>query len=271
MNLAIWLGFGSAIALVTWGVQNAGASNAMINAHGLTVVLGGTMAAVLINCPFRQILSAGKNFFSLFLISRVPRVDEVVPVIVGLARKSQVEGGLLSLQEEAKDFADGFLHHAITVAIATGETSETRRIVEAEIKQKRIQRQEDANVFRTIGVLSPMFGLMGTLLGMIQVLETMSEPTKVGPAMALALSSAFFGIGVANFLCVPIAGQIRLNAMRETLVLEMILEGVLDIASGKAPYLVELHLSAYAQERAEALERPVGGSAFRTSPGTAPQ
>ena len=160
--------------------------------------------------------------------------------------------------------ADGFLHRAIGVAIATGETADTRRVMEKEVKQLRIGRQEDANVFRTIGTLAPMFGILGTLLGMIQVLGTMSaDPTKVGPSMALALSSAFLGISVANFFCVPVAGHIRLAAMRETMVLELLLEGLLDIAAGKPPYLVEMHMASYSSQRRkelEAAEAPAAGS-----------
>jgi len=95
-----------------------------------------------------------------------------------------------------------------------------------------------------------MFGLLGTLLGMLKALTAMSDPAKLGPAMALALSSAFIGIGVANFLCIPIAGQIRLLAMRETLLLEMILEGALDIAVNRPAYQVEMRMASY-------LESPV--------------
>jgi len=120
-------------------------------------------------------------------------------------------------------------------------------MLETQIRQMRILRQEDANFMRTMGTLSPMFGLLGTLLGMVQVMETVSTPTKVGPAMALALSSAFVGIAMANIVCVPLAGQMRLRAMKETKLLEMILEGVLDIAAGKPSALVELHLDSYAQ------------------------
>ncbi len=90
-----------------------------------------------------------------------------------------------------------------------------------------------------------MFGLMGTLLGMLKVLTNMSEPTKLGPAMALALSSAFIGIGMANLFCVPMAGQIRLLSMRETQALEMIIEGVLAIAVNQPTFQVELRMGAY--------------------------
>lgn len=255
MNFIFWIGVLGAGGLMGWSISNMGVSGTLINLHGLIIVMGGTLAAIFINCPLRVLWSALSRLVSLFLPDRLPPPEEVINEVARLARVSQTQGGILSLQDQSRDFADGFLHRAVTIAITNGESSEIRRILESEIKQLRINAQEDGNVFRTMGMLSPMFGLLGTLMGMIRVMEAMSEPGKAGPAMALALSSAFMGIGLANMVCVPIAGQIRLVAMRETLVLEMILEGVLDIAAGKAPYLVELHLASYSQQRRQALER----------------
>ena len=247
MNWTFWAGAVLAVILVFTGFVTSNGSRALLNLHGVFVVLGGTLIAMLIGCPMRRILSALRGAASLFLSSRQPSAEEVVIEMSRLARRAQTEGGLLSLQGESRDFAGGFLNRAITVAIATGESHETRGILEAEIRQVRIRHQEDANLLRTLGTLSPMFGLLGTLLGMIQVLETISTPARVGPAMALALSSAFVGIAFANIVCIPVAGQMRLRAMRETMLLEMILEGVLDVAAGKPSALVELHLAGYAE------------------------
>jgi chemotaxis protein MotA len=116
--------------------------------------------------------------------------------------------------------------------------------LELEVRRRRINRQEDANVFRTLGTLAPMFGLMGTLLGMLNVLTNMSEPSKLGPAMALALSSAFIGISMSNFICIPLAGHIRLLAMRETMIFEMLIDGILSIAMNQPTYQVELRMGA---------------------------
>jgi chemotaxis protein MotA len=193
---------------------------------------------------------------TLFLPLRLPGEEAIIAEMSRLARRAQSEGGLLALQGESPDFAGGFLNRAINVAIATGESHEARRVLETEIRQLRIRRQEDANLLRTMGTLSPMFGLLGTLIGMIKVLQTVSTPTKVGPAMALALSSAFVGIASANLVCVPLAGQIRLRTITETILLEMILEGVLDIAAGKPSSLVEMHLVSYAQSRQRGAAAP---------------
>lgn len=254
MNISFWLGLLAVGGVLFWGVSEFRSMGNLFNLHGLTVVFGGTFAATLINCPFRILGNAFLRLFLLFVFSRLPTPEEVIAEMSRLSRVAQTQGGLLSLQEQSRGFAGGFLSRAINIAIAVSESAEIRRLVESEIKQTRIEAQENANVFRTMGVLSPMFGLMGTLLGMIRVLESISEPTKVGPAMAMALSSAFMGIGFANVVCIPISGRMRLQAMNETLVLEMILEGVLDIARGKAPYLVELHLAAYSRRRRRELE-----------------
>lgn len=262
MNLSIWVGFGSIIALLGWGINAFGSTRTMVELNGLLVVFGGTAAVMLINCSFSQLGSAVARFISLFMPSSLPSPEEGITEIVRLSRLAQREGGILSLQGESRGFAGDFLHRAIVVAIASGESGETRRIMEAEIKQVRILRQEDANVFRTIGVLSPMMGLLGTLLGMIRVLSTLSDPTKVGAAMALALSSAFLGIGIANLFGVPVAGQIRAAAMRETLVLELLTEGVLNILSGKPAYLIEMHLAAYSLQRRLELQASGPAQAF---------
>lgn len=261
MNLGVWLGLLTAAALIAWGVSSAGAGTTLVNLHGLLVVVGGTTAAALISTPFGRLASAFARAASLLMPLRQPGPDEAIAEILRLARLAQAGGGLLSIQEEGREFAGGFVRRAVTVAIATGESAQTRHILEKQIRQTRVGRQEDSNVFRTISVLAPMFGILGTLLGMIQVLGALSDPAKVGPAMAVALSSAFLGIAIANFLCIPLAGQLRLDAMRETLVFEVLVEGILEIQAGRPPYLIELHLASYSAEQRARLEaeeaRPV--------------
>jgi chemotaxis protein MotA len=257
MNWTLWFGMVLLVVAMVYSFASGGGTNSLFNVHGVIIVIGGTFVATLVNCPLRNILSAAASVLSLFLPSRLPRPRDIVAEMARLARRAQTEGGLLSLQNESPRFADGFLRRAVNVAVSSGESNEIRRILETEIRQLRIRRQEDSNLVRTIGTLSPMFGLLGTLLGMVQVLEALSVPTRVGPAMAMALSSAFIGIAFANLFCLPVAGQMRLHAMSETMALEMILEGVLDIASGKPPALVELHLQGYADR---GLDRPVSSA-----------
>lgn len=243
-NLSLWIGLVAAGAVLAWSLFQPGAKT-IFDLHGIVIVLGGALAAMLINTPAAQLLSALRTFLWTLMPGRLPTPEDATDELLRLSRKARAEGGLLALRDESPEFAGGFLRRALSAAQSAGETAAAREIVELEIKRRRVQRTEDANVFRTLGLLAPMFGLLGTLIGMLRVLQSMSEPTKLGPAMALALSSAFIGIALANFLCVPIAGQIRLMAMKETQLLEMILEGVLEIAANRPTYLVQLKLEAF--------------------------
>lgn len=242
-NLTLWLGLLIAGAVLAWSLFQPGAKT-IFDMHGLVIVLGGAASAMLISTPAGQLFSALRTLIWTMVPGRLPTTDDASGELLRLSRKARAEGGLLALRDESPDYAGGFLRRALNAAQSSGETAAARDIIELEIKRRRVQRTEDANVFRTLGLLAPMFGLLGTLIGMLRVLQSMTEPTKLGPAMALALSSAFIGIALANFLCVPLAGQIRLMSMRETQLLEMILEGVLEIAANRPTYLVQLRLEA---------------------------
>lgn len=246
--MASWLGVGLAGTVIFWAMSQMG-GRALVSLHGIVMVLGGSLAALLINSSFSELLSALARLGTVFFPSSMPTAERAIAEIVRLARKARAEGGILALQRESPDFAGGFLNRCLLVAISSGEAAEIRNTMEAEIRQLRLARQEDANLFRTLGTLAPMFGLMGTVVGMIEVLRLLSEPTKLGDAMALALSSALFGIALANFFCIPVAGRIRGLSLSDTLVREVLLEGVLDIFGGAAPYLIELRLAAYSTAR----------------------
>ena len=151
----------------------------------------------------------------------------------------------MALQNVDPVFAGGFLKRAITVAMTSGQSNETRNILEDEVRRKRLLRQEDSNFYRTMGVISPMFGLVGTLFGIIQTLSNLSDPSKIGMSMAVAITSALYGITLSNMVFVPVANKIRINAMKETMILQLIVEGVIDIMSGKPPHLIDMHLKGY--------------------------
>jgi chemotaxis protein MotA len=255
-NLTLWLGVLAAGAVMGWSLLQPGSGHNIMDTHGIVVVLGGAAAAMMISTPATQLFSAIRAVVWVLSPGRLPTSEEVAAEIVRLSRLAHTQGGLLALRNESMEFGGGFLHRAIAAAAACGETDATRQILELELRRKRVSRGEDANVFRTLGTLAPMFGLMGTLLGMLKVLTNMSEPTKLGPAMALALSSAFIGIGMANLMCVPLAGQIRLLSMRETQVHEMMLEGVLAIAMNQPTYQIELRMGAYLDAPGGAVREP---------------
>jgi len=245
VNISLWIGLFSTGGVLTWVLTRPGASRNIFDSHGLLIVLGGLASAMLVNTSLPQLLAALRTVAWVMFPGGQPSPAAAAAELTRLSRRARSEGGILALRGEGGDFAGGFLKYALETIATCGETNGAREVLDVAIRRKRIQRQEDANVLRTMATLAPMLGLLGTLIGMLQVLNSMSDPTRLGPAMALALSSAFIGISIANFICVPLAGQIRSQAMRETMVLEMIVEGTLDIMINRPTFQVELRLAAY--------------------------
>ncbi|MDD2804343.1 MAG: MotA/TolQ/ExbB proton channel family protein [Elusimicrobiales bacterium] len=245
MDIMTLIGFLLGAAVVAWGAVSSGVGDKLLNTHGIVIVLGGTLAAIFINTSYKRFLAGLKALGETFASPKIPSVEEAVRTLVGMAETAQKQGGIMALTNTDPAFAGGFLKRAVAVAMISAESRETRNILEEEIRRRRLDVQEDSNLYRTAGVLSPMFGLIGTLFGIIQTLSNISDPTAIGRSMAVAITSALFGIGFSNMFCVPVANKIRLRAMEETLVLQLILEGVIDIMSGKTPHLIEMHLRGY--------------------------
>lgn len=245
MDIMSLLGVLLGAAVVIWGALSSGVGDKLINAHGIVIVLGGTLAATFLNTSYKRLLAGVKALGDIFAAPKTPTVEEAVRMLVGMAETAQKQGGIMALTSTDPAFAGGFLKRAVGVAMISAESRETRAILEEEIRRRRLDVQEDSNLYRTAGVLSPMFGLIGTLFGIIQTLSNISDPAAIGRSMAVAITSALFGIGFSNMFCVPVANKIRLRAMEETLVLQLILEGVIDIMAGKTPHLIDMHLRGY--------------------------
>ena len=252
MDLMTIIGFVMGAAVVTWGAFSTGVADNIMNSHGIVIVLGGTLASTIINTSFKRFTAGIKTLGDIFSAPKTPPMDVAVRMMVGMAETAQKQGGIMALTNADPAFAGGFLKRAVSVAMISAESRETRGILEEEIRLRRLDVSEDSNLFRTMGVLSPMFGLIGTLFGIIQTLSNISDPTTIGRSMATAISSAFFGIALSNIVFVPVANKIRLRAMEETLVLQLILEGVIDIMAGKTPHLIGMHLRGF---------QPAGGGA----------
>jgi chemotaxis protein MotA len=240
-----------AALIITHEVRAFGDLSILWNPMGLAEVLGLVVCAALVNYPFSQLRRSALWLIRVLRKHPYPSEKDVAAELIRLAKIARTQGGLLAIQNEGRTFANGFLNRAILVAIASGEREKTREILEADIQQQKSVLVEEANVFRTVGTLAPMFGLLGTLLGIILVLRNIEDPAKVGPAMSLAITASLYGISLANLCCLPIAGHIRTRSIDEARIKELILEGTLDLMSGESAYLMELKFAAYLPDRPE--------------------
>jgi len=238
------LGILGAAALIFQGAVTGEISSTFLNWHGLSVVLGGTGMAILINTPARYVRGAVQALFGLLRAPSYSGPDAAVSLMVGLAEQAQGRG-VSALREVDPKAAGGFLARAAQVATEYNDPVFVRAVLEQEINQSADFQNEITNVYRSAGVLAPMFGLIGTLLGIVQVLRQIADPEQVGPAMAIAITSAFYGILLANLVCVPVAGKLRIRSWEEQITKTIVLEGVLMIMEGTVPAVVERKLQSY--------------------------
>lgn len=244
MDITTVLGVLGAAGLIFAGVAGDQISASLINLHGVVVVMGGTVVATLINTPLKFVRGALLELGWIFRENDEASPEKLVPVLVALAEQARMRG-LSALKDADPALAKGFLSRAATAALEYNDYNFVRQVLEQEINQSVDDMNEVTNVYRTMGVMAPMFGLLGTLIGIIGVLKDLANPESVGPAMAVAITSAFYGIFFANMVCVPIAGKMRAKVWMEVRMKSMILEGVLEIMKGSVPLVVERRLQAY--------------------------
>lgn len=244
MDFSTILGVIAFFALIGVGVATGQISGSLVNIHGVFVVIGGTSVAMLINTPFKYLVKAVTELRLLMLSDETTEIKNTVPVMVALAEQCRLRG-LSALKDVDPKHAGGFLARVSAAALEYNDSNFVKHVIEQEINQAADDMNEIANVYRTFGLLSPMFGLLGTLMGIISVLKNLSDPESVGPAMGVAITSAFYGILVANILCVPVAGKIRSRIWMQVKLKSMILEGILEIMKGSIPMVVERRLQSY--------------------------
>lgn len=244
MDFSTILGIVAFIVLVGIGVSTGQITSSLLNLHGFFVVLGGSMVAMLINTPFKYLVKAVTEIYSVMFSDETMEIQRTVPVMVNLAEQCRSRG-LSALKEADPAHANGFLSRVCSAALEYNDSNFVKHVIEQEINQSADELNEVANVYRTFGLLSPMFGLLGTLMGIIGVLRQLSDPESVGPAMGVAITSAFYGILIANIICVPVAGKIRSRIWLQVKLKSMILEGVLEIMKGSIPMVVERRLQSY--------------------------
>jgi len=170
----------------------------------------------------------------------------------GKARKD----GILALESHLSEVEDSFLVKGLGLAIDGLEPHAIGDILSTEIEFVEMRHRLGAEIFTTMGTFAPAVGMLGTLIGLVQMLMVMNDPSKIGPPMAVALLTTFYGILLANLLFLPVAGKLRTRSRQEILLKQLILEGIMSIQSGDNPRIVEQKLKAFiAPRERESLSR----------------
>lgn len=243
MDLATLIGIVSAFALVIASIMMGSGLGLFIDIPSAMIVIGGTLGATMIHYPLKDVLGVFRVLKNVFL-SKVWSMQELIDRFVEFSRKSRREG-LLALERDLWTLNDGFLSRGLQLAVDGMEPDSIREILEIEIDYQQERHRLGAEILNTMATFFPAMGMIGTLIGLIQMLRTMEDPGTIGPAMALALVTTFYGALGANLVCLPMAGKLRKRSQEETMIKEMVIAGIIAIVNGENPRIVEQKLHAF--------------------------
>jgi chemotaxis protein MotA len=243
MDLATLIGFGAAFGLIV--IAMGSGIGAFVDGPSAMIVIGGTFGATLIHYRFAHMkiaIAVMKKAFSYKAVSN----PELIKTLVEHASQARREG-ILALEAAAQKTEDPFLKSALQLAVDGHEVSAIEAILSTEIDRLRDRHKLGADILGAMGAYAPALGMIGTLVGLVLMLQQMDDPSKIGPAMAVALLTTFYGAVLANLIFNPIAGKVKDRSADEVLYKELAMEGVLSISQGDNPRIVEQKLYAFLQ------------------------
>src|SRR5580692_2949701 len=211
------------------------------------IVLGGTSGAVMVSTPLRTLIGGLKRLKGVFFDPKV-EIDGMIEQVIGFATKAR-KNGLVSLEQEAFAIEDPFLKNALTLAVDGTDLQEIRKMLELEIGLEEQHSEAEAKVFECAGGYAPTVGIIGAVMGLIQVMKNLANIDEVGHGIAVAFVATVYGVGLANLFLLPAASKIKARIHVETQRKELILEGVAGIVEGLNPKLIRAKLECYLENK----------------------
>lgn len=243
MDIATVIGIVAGFGLIFLSIIIGGPIGIFINIPSIVVVGGGTIASTLINYPLTEVLSiAGPLRNAFFSAERDPK--KLIEKIIEFATIARREG-ILALESHVESADDEFLGKSIQLAIDGTAPELIRDILTTEVAFMEDRHNRGQAMLNSMGAAAPAFGMIGTLIGLVQMLAGMDDPSKIGQGMAVALLTTLYGSIMANVLFLPLAGILKVRTASELLTREIAIEGILSIQSGDNPRVVEQKLKAF--------------------------
>ena len=237
-GIVIALGFISAALMM-----EGGSLLQVMQPTALMIVLGGTVGAVMIQFPLPVVMKAAKKISAVFI---EPKHDlkAVVDELVKYANQARKEG-IVSLDKELANIHEPFMKKALMLAVDGTEPAELRGMMEVELDQRGDQDEKIPQVFEAAGGYAPTVGIIGAVLGLIQVMQHLDNIEEVGRGIAVAFVATIYGVGFSNLFFLPAAGKLKIRLHHEHLAHEMTLDGVVSILEGMNPRMLETKLLGY--------------------------
>src|SRR3954454_16620049 len=244
MDPATLIGIALAMgAILVTMILEGSSPMAIILIPPLILVFGGTFGAAIGGSSMNDVKKLAGWFKMALMAPAVPPVSERIGVLVGLAEKARKEG-LLALEAQVKEIDDPFLKRGLQMGIDGTDPEELRAVLEGEITAKKGEDKVAAKFFTGMGGYAPTVGIIGTVVGLIHVLENLSDPASLGPLIAGAFVATLWGVLSANIFWLPMGAKITRTSELQAAQMELLVEGITEIQAGTSPRAVRLKLTS---------------------------
>lgn len=251
MDLATIIGIVLGTLLVLGSIVTGHSPLIFVNVPSFLIVIGGTMSVTLIRNPIKTVLGTFGVVRQAFT-TKLPSPAELTRQVVEMSKKARKES-LLSLEKAKIGYP--FLAKGIGLCVDGLEPAQIRSILETEVSATAARHRHGQQILESIGGAGPAFGMIGTLIGLVQMLTSLEDPSRIGPAMAVALLTTLYGALLAYLFALPLADKLKVRTSEELLNMSVCLEGVLGIVQGEHPTSIDEKLKAFVAPRHRAVEK----------------
>ena len=249
MDLASILGLVLCFGLIIYGIINGesgidfSAISNFIDLSSVYITIGGSISCMMASYELKEFLSNLKSFALIFKSPKV-NTQEIIQKIIDLSNVARKEG-LLSLEEAAGDLDDEFLKKGILLIVDGTDPELVRAIMETELASVEGRHNKVVSFYERFAAMGPAWGMIGTLIGLVNMLYNMEDSSKIGPSMAVALLTTLYGSMIANWLCLPASFKMKNFNAEEMMVKDIMIEGLLSIQAGENPRVIEEKLKSF--------------------------
>lgn len=261
MDIASLLGVIIGFVMLVYGIFDATGSVAGVLSYvdfpSALITFGGSFSATLASVRLQEFVAGLKSFSLIFRTPTLNTLDMINRIIElsNVARK----GGLLSLEEAAADMEEPFLKKGIFLIVDGTDPELVRAIMETELTTTEGRHKNLIGFWETLGAMGPAWGMIGTLVGLINMLNNLNDADAIGPSMAVALITTLYGSLLANWICIPVSNKLKAANAAEMMQKEIMIEGLLSIQAGENPRVIEEKLKSFIAPRERVNPEPAGG------------
>lgn len=243
MDIATFSGIIFGVICIIVSILLNGSLKAFYDLPSIFIVVGGGIASTLISYRISEIAKIMKVVMNAFF-GKLSPPEQTIKMLVELSQKARREG-LLALESEQEELDDEYVKQSLQLIVDGVEPDTIRESMYLELENLQARHGQGQALFKTMGSLFPAWGMIGTLIGLINLLIKLDDPSNIGPSMSVALVTTFYGSVLANFICIPIANKLSIKSKEEIQQKEMIIEGILSIQAGENPRIMEHKLKTF--------------------------